>query len=114
MQVCHQKQVLFTGEQIVYRRELAGDADCSANRVRLQCQVVASNAHLATISTDKRGQDLHRRGLACTIRAKQREDRSRCYVEVDTVEYHVVAERFAQTPYFNHHGVTSMCYNTNH
>jgi hypothetical protein len=65
-------------------------------------QVVACNAHLATIGTDEREQDLNRRGLASTIGAQQREDRSSFHVQVDAVEHHVVAERFAQSPCFYH------------
>ncbi len=75
VQTCHQEQVLLAGEQVVYRRELAGDADRSANRLRLPGQVVAGNPHLATISADERGQDLNHRGLACAIGTQQREDR---------------------------------------
>src|SRR5207302_2877084 len=53
VQVCHQKQVLFSSQQVVYRRELAGDADSSADRSRFAGQVVAGNPHLATISVDE-------------------------------------------------------------
>ena len=103
VQVRHQQQVLLAGEQVVHRRELAGDADRGADRIGLTGQVVAGNPHLATIGADERGQDLHDRGLAGAIGAEQREDRSRSHVQVDAVEHHVVAERFAQSACFNHH-----------
>jgi len=103
VQICHQEQVLLAGEQVVHRRELAGNADRSADRIRLVGQVVAGNPRLATIGADERGQDLNHRGLACAIGAEQREDRPRSHIQVDAVEHHVVAERFAQSPGFNHH-----------
>ena len=55
VQVCHQEQVLLAGEQVIHRRELAGDADRGANRVRLVGQVVAGNPRLASIGTDECG-----------------------------------------------------------
>ena len=70
---------------------------------RLVGQVVASNPHLATIGAEKRGQDLNHRGLACAVGAEQREDRPRSHIQVDAVEHHMVAKRFAQSPCFNHH-----------
>jgi hypothetical protein len=103
VQVGHQQQILLSSQQVVHRRELAGDADRSAHRVRLPDQVVAGNPRLATIGADERGQDLNHRRLTSTIGAQQREDRSRSHVQVDAVEHHVVAERFTQSPCFNHH-----------
>ncbi len=55
VQICHQPQVLFTGEQFVHRRELAGDPDGGADRVWLPGQVVPGDLRLATIGTDERG-----------------------------------------------------------
>ncbi len=74
-------------------------------------QIVPGDAHLAAIGGDERGEDLHHRGLAGAVGAEQREDRPRGHVQVDAVEHHVVTERLAQSPCFDHHQDTSMCYN---
>src|SRR2546421_10809302 len=86
----------------------------SAIKSRFAGQVVASNPHLATISVDERGEDMHCGGLARAVGTEQREDGSLGHVQVDAVEDHVFAKSFAQSPCFNHHQDTSIWYNRNH
>ena len=47
VQVGHQLHVLLAGQQLVHRRELAGDADRRPHRVRVVPDVVARHPHLA-------------------------------------------------------------------
>ena len=91
-QVSHQDQVLFAGEQLVHRRELAGDTDDRAHRIRFLGQVVATDGYLARVGADQGGQDLHHGGLAGAVGAEQREDRPLGDLQVDAVENDLVAE----------------------
>ena len=49
VQVGHQLQVLLAGQQVVHRRELAGDADRRAHAVRVVGDVVAGHLQLAGV-----------------------------------------------------------------
>ena len=49
VQVGHQLQVLLAGQQLVHRRELAGDADRRAHAVRVVDDVVAGHLHVAGV-----------------------------------------------------------------
>jgi hypothetical protein len=95
VQVGHQQQVLLAGEQIVYRRELPGHADHAADRVGLGGQIVPGHPHLTGVGGDERGQDMHGRGLAGTIGAQQRKNRSGRDIQIDAVEHNLVAKRLA-------------------
>jgi hypothetical protein len=86
VQVGHQLQVLLPGQQFVDRRELAGDADRGAHRLRLGPGVVAGHPHRAAVRRDQRGQHVHRGGLARAVRPEQGEDRARGHLEIDAVE----------------------------
>src|SRR5258708_237301 len=57
---------------------------------------MAGDPHLATVSADQRGQNLHRGGLAGAVGAEQGEDRSLRNVQIDAVEHNLVAERLSQ------------------
>src|SRR4029450_4536434 len=96
-QVGHQQQVLLAGEQVVHRRELAGDTDDLAHRVRVPGQVVAADGHLAGVGTDQGGQDLDHGGLAGPVGPQQREDRPLGDLEIDAAEDDLVAEGLAQS-----------------
>jgi hypothetical protein len=74
LQVRHQREVLGAGEQVVDRRELAGDAEEAAHRSRVGDDVVPGDVDLAGIGAEQRGQDLDRRRLAGAVRPEQRED----------------------------------------
>ena len=91
-QVSHQDQVLFAGEQLVHRRELAGDADRRAHRIRVVGNIVTGDAQLPGVGADQGGQDLHHGGLAGAVGAEQRKDRPLGDLQVDAVENDLVAE----------------------
>jgi ABC-type transport system involved in cytochrome bd biosynthesis fused ATPase/permease subunit len=82
---------LITGEEIVHRRALAGDADHGAHRIWLLGEIVTGDAHLATIGGDQRGENLHRGGLARAIRAEQCEGRSLDNVQINAVEHNLLS-----------------------
>jgi hypothetical protein len=96
VQVGHEDQVLLAGEQVVDRRELAGDADRGTDRVWVAGGVVAADAHDAGIGADEGREDLDDGGLAGAVGAEQREDRSLGHVEVDAVEHELIAVGLAQ------------------
>ena len=92
VQVGHEPQILFAGEQVVHRRELSGDADSRSNRVGLPGQIVPGHLHLPAVGVNQRGQDLHYGSFAGAVGAKQREDRPFRNIQVDAVKHHVVAK----------------------
>jgi hypothetical protein len=92
----HQEQVLPAGQQLVDRGELAGDADRGTHRVSLGRHVVAVDADLARIGVDERGEDLHGSSLARPVGTEHRIHRALGDGDVDTVEHHLVSERFAE------------------
>jgi hypothetical protein len=96
VQVRHQDQVLLAGEQVVDRRELAGEADRGAHRVGIGRQVVAGDADLAAVGADQGGQDVHHGGFPGAVGAEQREDRPLGDGEVDVIEHYLVAKRLPQ------------------
>jgi hypothetical protein len=77
VQVRHQLQVLLPGQQIVHRRELAGNADYRAHRPGLGRNIMAGHPDRPAIGLHQRGQHVHRRRLACPIRAEQGKNRAR-------------------------------------
>jgi hypothetical protein len=95
VQVGHQLQVLLACEQVVDRRELAGDPDRGPHPIRIADHVVTGYAHLAGVGRNQRRQDPHDRRLAGAVRPEQREDRARRDLEVDPVEDDLAAERLA-------------------
>jgi len=96
VQVRHQPQVLFPRQEVVHRRELTGDPDQRAHRLRFGPNVMPGDAGCPAVGLDQRGQHVHRRGLARPIRAEQGKDRARGNIEVDAVEHHLVPVRLAQ------------------
>jgi len=62
-------QVLATGQQLIDRRELPGQADQLADRGRVSRHVVAEDLRPARIRRQQRGQNAHQRGLARPVRA---------------------------------------------
>ena len=83
-QVGHQLQVLLAGEELVDRRELAGDADDRADRVGLAGDVVAGDLDLAAVGGDQGREDPDRRS-SCRRRSARggrrpclRRPRDRC------------------------------------
>ena len=93
VQIGHQLQVLLAGQQLVHRRELAGDTDRRADAVRVGDDVVAGHLRVAGVGGNERGEDPHDRRLARSVRAEQREDRSLGHGEIDAVEHGCLAER---------------------
>jgi len=96
VQVRHQPHVLLAGQQIVHRRELAGDADRGADRIGLGGYVMPGHPDLPAVRADQGGQDLHGGGLAGAVRAEQGKDRPLGHGQVDAVEDRRAAERFPQ------------------
>jgi hypothetical protein len=99
VQVGHQHEVLGAGEQVVERRELAGDADGGPHRDGIGGQVVAGDGDLAGVGGQQGREQVDGRGLARPVRSQQGEDRPRRHVEVDAVEHHVLPEGLAQPPH---------------
>jgi hypothetical protein len=96
-QVGHHDQVLAAGEQTVDRGELTGDADRGADRLGVLAQIVTADPDLAGVGRDQGGQDLYGGGLAGPVRAEQRKDGAFGNVQVDAVQYDLVAVRLVQT-----------------
>ena len=96
VEVGHEDQVLLAGEQVVDRRELAGDADRGADDVGSSGRIVARDPNLAGVGADQGREDVDDGGLAGAVGAEQREDRSLGDVEVDAVEHEVLAVGLAQ------------------
>ena len=96
VQVRHQQHVLRAGQQVVHRRELAGDADRGPDRIGLGREVMPGDADLAGVRRDQGGQDLHGGRLAGAVRAEQGEDRSFGHGQVDAVEHRRAPERLPQ------------------
>jgi hypothetical protein len=67
VQVRHENQVLLAGEDVVHRRELAGEADRGPNRVGILCRIVTCDPHFAAVGADQRGQNIHHGGLSCAV-----------------------------------------------
>jgi hypothetical protein len=95
VEVGHQPQVLLTGEHVVDRRELAGDADRGPHAVRIVAHVAARHSHLARVGWDQGGQDPHDRRLARPVGPEQREDRALGHGEIDPAEHDDLAEGLA-------------------
>ena len=79
-------QVLAAGGLAVDARALRHGADAVAHPVGVRAHVEAGHARLARIRLGERGQDLHRRGLAGSVRAEQTEDRALLDCEAELVE----------------------------
>ena len=94
-EVRHHHQVLLAGEQLVHRRELPSNTDRGAHQAGLPDHLVTGYSYHAGIRRQEGGEDPHGGGLARPVRPQQREHRSLDDIEVDTVEHHLVAERFA-------------------
>ena len=95
-QVGHQDQVLLAGEELVHRRELAGDADRGAHGVGIPRKIVARDLDLAAVRRDQRREDVDRGRLAGAVRPEKREHRPLPHLEVDAVEDLMSAEGLAQ------------------
>ena len=96
VQIGHQAEVLFAGEQRVNGRKLTCDADRRSHAVRIGSGVEACYPHLTGVGRDQRGEDPHDRRLAGAVRAEQREDGARRNGEIDAVERHRLLERLPQ------------------
>jgi hypothetical protein len=66
-------QVLLAGLRRVQRGELTGEADPTADLTPVADHVEPRHPGLARVGPDQRGQDAHRRGLACAVRPEQGE-----------------------------------------
>jgi hypothetical protein len=77
-------EVLATGEDLVDRRELAGQADRFTHIVRTRGDVEAVHRGGSSVGLEQRREDAHERRLASTIRAKEGEDASGPDLEVDS------------------------------
>ena len=73
-QAPEQDQVLASGQLLVDRRELAGQADAPAHRVRLRDDVVAQHARAAAVGTQQRGEH---RGSSSSCRRRSGRGRRR-------------------------------------
>jgi hypothetical protein len=87
-----QDEVLAPGENFIDRSELAGQADRLAHVAGLAGDVVAVDRGGARVGLQQRRQDAHERGLACAVRAEEREDAPRAHVEVDAAQHVQVLE----------------------
>jgi hypothetical protein len=95
-QVGHQQHVLPAGEQLVYGRELTGDADGGADGVGLGLHVVAGHQDLAAAGRDQGGEDLDGGGLAGAVGPEQGEDGALGDGQVDAVQDGLVTKGLAQ------------------
>ena len=95
VQVRHQQHVLRAGQQVVHRRELAGDADRGTDRIGLGREVMPGDADLPAVRRDQGGQDLHGGRFAGAVRAEHGEDRSLGHGQVDAVEHRRAPERLS-------------------
>ena len=96
VEIRHELEVLLAGQEVVDRRELAGDADLGAHALRIGPQVMPPDLDLAGVGSEHRGEHVDGRRLAGAVRAEQGEDRSRGDLEVDPVEHDVVAVGLAK------------------
>jgi hypothetical protein len=96
VQVRHEDEVLLGGEQVVHRRELAGDADRGAHALAVAGQVVPGDPGLAGVGRDEGGEDLHGGGLARPVRTEEGEDRALRDAQVDAVKHHLLAVGLGQ------------------
>ena len=78
-----QHEVLPPAEDLVDGRELAGEADGFPHVRTLRRDIESVDAGSPRIGLEQRGQDVHDRGLARPVRAKQGEDAAARDVEVD-------------------------------
>ena len=69
-------EVLATGQVLVDRGVLAGQADGGPNRVRLAEDVVAGHRRPAAVRVEERGEDPDRRRLAGAVGAEEAQDRA--------------------------------------
>ena len=92
----HQHEVLPPAEDLVDGRELSGETDRLAHLRPLRRDVEAVDAGRPTVRLEQRGQDLHDRGLACSVRAEQGEDAPGRDVEVHAAEHLQLPERLVQ------------------
>ncbi len=81
-----EREVLPPGQDLVDRRELAGEADRPAYVGSLPRDVEAVDAGGPCIGPEQGGQDLHHRGLAGAVRAEQGDDAAGGHVEVDAAK----------------------------
>jgi hypothetical protein len=77
-------------------RRLRGHPDGRADGVSLAGQVVAGDEGLAAVRAEQGRQDVDGDGLAGAVGPQQGEHGAGGDVEVDAVEYQVVAERLAE------------------
>jgi hypothetical protein len=80
VQIRHQLQVLFSGQQLIHRRELAGDPDDRPHGPGLGRDIMPGNPYRPAVGLHQRGQHVHRRRLARPVRAEQGKDRARANI----------------------------------
>ena len=97
VEVGHEPEVLAAGQEVVDRRELAGDADGRAHALRVRPQVGTADLDLAGVRREERRQDLDGRRLAGAVGTQQGEHRARRDLDVDPVEDEELAVRLAET-----------------
>ena len=95
-QAGQQDQVLASGEVLVDRGQLPGEAHQPAHRVALGHDVVAQHAGLSGVRPQQRGQHADRRGLARAVGAEHAVDRAGAHRQVHAVHRPGVAEGLDQ------------------
>ena len=87
-----QLQVLAAGQDVVDRRELAGEADRLADLRGLCDDVEPVHGSRAAVGPEQRREDLHDRRLARAVRTEEGEDAARLDFEVDASQDRDIAE----------------------
>ena len=83
----HQHQVLPAGKGLVHGRELPSEADGLPHVRSLRGDVEAVDAGRPRVGLEQRGQDIHGRGLARAVRAKQRENAAPRHLEIHATQH---------------------------
>ena len=86
-QPCDQHEVLATGQDLVDRSELAGEADRLAHLRGIRGHVEAVDGRGAGIGREQGRQGFDDRRLACPVGAEKGDDGAALDVEVDTAQH---------------------------
>ena len=96
LQPSEHRQVVATGQLVVNRCQLPGEADLCLHPPWIPKSVVPADVNFSAIRFQQGGQDAHDRRLACAVWAKQRKNLPAFHLEVDVVEDLCLAVRLAE------------------
>ena len=95
-QLAHQREVLATGEVLVDRGVLAGEADAPSHPLRVLAHVDAEHAGGSPVGLEQGGEHPHGRGLARAVGPEQAEDLAFGHLERDPFHRLDIAEALHQ------------------